>query len=256
MTSQAQIDANRLNSQESTGPTSPEGKAASSLNALKSGIHADSHIIRGEDPAELEALTAAFLLQFQPAGPNQLALVDTLIAAEWTQRRLRRIEAQLWNYQVECLDKNLTHAEWIDESIQHNSPLGHAYQDALEPFTRLQRRIDGTNRMYLRTLQALQALQKPVGQASGPVTPAPEPASPEKTQSHTPPIGFVPPSTPAPAEQPPVSHENQESSSEGDARPKVLSRPPAPGIRPLPAPGIRPLLLAGRKTEPLCPSPE
>jgi hypothetical protein len=34
------------------------------LNALKSGIHARSHIIRGEDRAELEALTAAFLLQF------------------------------------------------------------------------------------------------------------------------------------------------------------------------------------------------
>ncbi len=40
MPSQAQIDANRLNSQKSTGPTSPEGKAAASLNALKSGIHA------------------------------------------------------------------------------------------------------------------------------------------------------------------------------------------------------------------------
>src|SRR5260370_14413594 len=159
MTSQAQIAANRLNSQKSTGSTSPEGKAASSLKALKSGIHADSHIIRGEDPAELEALTAAFLLEFQPAGPNQLALVDTLIAAEWTQRRLRRIEAQLWNHQVECLDKNLN-PSWIDESIQHNSPLGHAYLDALDPFTRLGLRINATNRTYLRTLKVLQDLQK------------------------------------------------------------------------------------------------
>src|SRR5260370_4431731 len=107
MTSQAQIAANRLNSQKSTGSTSPEGKAASSLNALKSGIHADSHIIRGEDPAELEALTAAFLLEFQPAGPNQLALVDTLIAAEWTHRRLRRTESHPPNHQSELLPNNL-----------------------------------------------------------------------------------------------------------------------------------------------------
>src|SRR5471032_2564620 len=72
MPSQTQIDVNRLNSQKSTGPTSQEGKAASSLNALKSGIHANSHISHGEDPAALDALTAAFLLQFQPAGPTSL----------------------------------------------------------------------------------------------------------------------------------------------------------------------------------------
>src|SRR6266852_2238172 len=159
MPTEAQINANRLNAQKSTGPMSPEGKARSSLNALKSGIDAWSHIIPGEDPVELEALAIAFHLHYRPADPTQLALVDTLISAEWIQRRLRRIEAQLWNYQVECLDKNFTHAEFIDISIQHNSPIGHAYQDALEPFTRIQRRIDATNRMFLRTLKALQDLQ-------------------------------------------------------------------------------------------------
>src|SRR5437868_1963865 len=89
------LNANRLNAQKSTGPTSPEGKAASSLNALKSGIDAWSQIIPGEDPDELEALVAQFRLRYQPAGPTQLSLVDTLISTEWIQRRLRRIEAQL-----------------------------------------------------------------------------------------------------------------------------------------------------------------
>jgi len=199
MSSQAQINANRLNSQKSTGPASPEGKAASSLNALKSGIHATSHIIPGEDPAALDALTAAFLLEFQPTGPNQLALVDTLIAAEWTQRRLRRIEAELWNSRNESLDP--THAELSDYPPNPTSPfpaLGHSYPDAIDPFLRIQRRIDGTNRLYLRTLQVLQNLQTaPVGQASWPVAPTPEPTSPKKTQPLTPPIGFVPPVTPA-----------------------------------------------------------
>jgi hypothetical protein len=37
MSTEAQINANRLNAQKSTGPRTPEGKAASSLNALKSG---------------------------------------------------------------------------------------------------------------------------------------------------------------------------------------------------------------------------
>src|SRR6185436_15253016 len=142
MSTEAQINANRLNAQKSTGPTSPEGKARSALNALKSGIDAWSHIIPGEDPAELKTLRDQFLLHYRPADPIQLSLVDTLISTEWIQRRLRRVEAQLWTYQVECLDKNPSGADFIDLSMQHNSPIGHAYQDALEPITRIQRRID------------------------------------------------------------------------------------------------------------------
>src|SRR2546426_4641631 len=177
MPTEAQINANRLNAQKSTGPVTPEGKARSALNALKSGIDAWSHIIPGEDPAELEALTEQYLLHFRPADPVQLSLVDTLISTEWIQRRLRRIEAQLWNYQVECLDKNLSHADFIDASIQHNSPLGHAYQDGLDPFTRIQRRIDSTNRMYLRTLKALQDLQAAAAQSVEPVSAPDSPIS-------------------------------------------------------------------------------
>jgi hypothetical protein len=239
MPTQAQINANRLNAHKSTGPTTPEGKARSSLNALKSGIDAWSHIIPGEDPAELEALTAAFLLHFRPADPVQLALVDTLVSTEWIQRRLRRIEAQLWNYQVECLDKNLSHAEFLDASIRHNSPLGHAYQDALDPFTRIHRRIDSTNRMYLRTLKALQDLQAAAAPAGQPETPVSEPVSPVATQPLTPPIGFVPTSAPGLAEPPPASHETLEPppvcrlASVNHHRLPSLLRPPHPFRIPL-----------------------
>ena len=51
MATAAQIAANRLNVQKSTGPRTPEGKAASSSNALKHGMDAASIVIPGEDPA-------------------------------------------------------------------------------------------------------------------------------------------------------------------------------------------------------------
>ena len=239
MSSQAQIDANRLNSQKSTGPTSPEGKAASSLNALKSGIHANSHIIRGEDPAELEALTAAFLLQFQPADPNQLALVDTLIAAEWTQRRLRRIEAELWNERHESRDPTHAALSTTPPTPIQFPTLGDSSPDALDPFIRIQRRIDATNRMYLRTLQALRNL---VAQASAchvgthaDTSPAPEPPSPEETQPPAPPIDFVPSFTPAHTKHPPVSQENHESSSKESLETDRALPGQAPSPRDLPA---------------------
>ena len=178
MPSQAQLEANRLNSKKSTGPTSPEGEAVGRLNALKSGIHAYSEIIRPEDPDEIEALTAAFLLEFQPAGANQLSLVDTLASAEWTQRRLRRVEAELWNHRVEALDDNLTRAQYVDDSIQHRWPLGQAYHGDLDSFNRIHRRIDATNRLYLRTLKVLQDLQSAAPPDPQPPVPSPSPRVP------------------------------------------------------------------------------
>jgi len=45
---------------KSTGPRSDEGKARSSMNALKTGIYSKSLILPGEDTAALDALTAEF----------------------------------------------------------------------------------------------------------------------------------------------------------------------------------------------------
>jgi hypothetical protein len=69
MPTEAQINANRLNAQKSTGPTCPAGKAASPLNALKSGIDAFPHIIPGEDPLPTQPLTPpiGFVPQSAPA---------------------------------------------------------------------------------------------------------------------------------------------------------------------------------------------
>src|SRR5690242_4638693 len=157
MTSQLQVEANRRNSQLSTGPRSPEGKAASRFNALKSGIHAQAQVIPGEDAAELEALTQGYHDQFRPASPLECFLVDSLIHADWQLRRLHRVEAQLW--------------------ASHEGSLGETYVQALDVFTRLQRRIDSTERSYYRALQQLQRMQAEIA----PATERPSPILPPET---------------------------------------------------------------------------
>jgi hypothetical protein len=96
MATPAQIHANRLNSRKSTGPCSVEGKAAARFNALKHGMDAQSLIIPGEDPADLDALAHDYHEQFRPHGPEEMFLVETLIRADWNKRRLRRIETELY----------------------------------------------------------------------------------------------------------------------------------------------------------------
>jgi len=54
MASAAQVLANRLNAQKSTGPHTAEGKAAVAQNAVKHGLLAREVVIKGEDPGEFE----------------------------------------------------------------------------------------------------------------------------------------------------------------------------------------------------------
>jgi hypothetical protein len=163
MPSQKQLEANRLNATKSTGPRSPQGKARSSMNALKSGIDAKSQIIRGENAANLETLVADYYHRFHPTTPEQRMLVDTLIDAEWLLRRFRAVEAQLWERE------SLEAFRPKDEVI-----LAQAYWNSTDRFARLQRRIDTAHKNYRTALQDLQRLQAEA--AALPVDPDPDPA--------------------------------------------------------------------------------
>jgi hypothetical protein len=69
MSSQLKIESNRRNSQKSTGPRTPAGKAASSLNHTKSGLYAKSQIIIGERQSDFEDLAAGFRSRYLPDSP-------------------------------------------------------------------------------------------------------------------------------------------------------------------------------------------
>ena len=49
MTSEKQIEANRINALNSTGPQTTEGKARSCRNAFKHGLSSKHFVIDGED---------------------------------------------------------------------------------------------------------------------------------------------------------------------------------------------------------------
>jgi hypothetical protein len=200
MASLKQIEANRLNSQKSPGPRSVEGKAAVRFNALKSGIDAQSQVIPGEDPAALALLTAEYHDRYQPATPEVRALVDTLVTAEWLQRRFRTLEAQLFQF-------NITRVIREEKGLQ----VAQAYDRDSNTFDRLQRRVNAVERSYHRALVALQKIESSAPQ---PTPPAPEPApdprppapDPWPRERSEPPIGFVPSEPPvAPVVLPPVT---------------------------------------------------
>jgi len=93
----AQIEANRRNAQLSTGPKTPEGKAASSLNATKYGILARQLIIQSqylqESPEEFQNFWTEHHQHLAPVGPLEEMLVDQIVALSWRMRRVRAAES-------------------------------------------------------------------------------------------------------------------------------------------------------------------
>ena len=95
MSTLRQKEANRRNAQKSTGPTSVTGKAVSSMNSLKTGLHAKSMVLPFENLAEFQQLIDEYYHSHHPTTPEARCFIDDLIRCEWTLRRLDNTETQI-----------------------------------------------------------------------------------------------------------------------------------------------------------------
>ncbi|MBZ5620099.1 MAG: hypothetical protein LAQ69_15445 [Acidobacteriia bacterium] len=204
----------------STGPRSAAGKARSRMNALKTGIYANSLIIPGEDPAHLATLTEEYFQRYQPGLPEQRDQVDILVRSTWTLRRLAAAEAQVWIYEMERAYE-----------LSPNAPLGQAFHNCDRTLTRLQRTVNSTQRNYRDAVHELERLQ------ALPLDPDPPPSSEVSRESHTPEPKPVlaptqaPQPTPQPAENKSVSHATQfvpSASTPPPSAPQKASQKPLP----------------------------
>ena len=114
MSSEQQIEANRLNAQKSTGPATPEGRAAVSLNGLKYGLYAKTLILPGEGPAEFDALLDRFHAEYQPATPTEEAFVSQIAMATWRRARIQRMEAAFYKNEHKALIEYKSYSELDD----------------------------------------------------------------------------------------------------------------------------------------------
>ena len=185
MPSLKQIEANRRNAQKSTGPRTPEGKAVSSRNALKSGIHAEAECLYSEKPEDLEALTAEYIARFQPVTPEERFYVDTLIRNDWLRRRFARIDAEILAHEVDTAFRP-----------SESCPDGQAYIASATTLARLQRRIELAERSYKHALHELERLQQSCEGREVPEPGSPPVLQPIEMQPTSPQIGFVPQAAP------------------------------------------------------------
>jgi hypothetical protein len=100
MTSDKHIRANRLNALKSTDTKTSEGKSIVKCNALKHGLLSQEVLLPNEDKVALEELGESMRAELQPAGEMDNLLVERIIASTRRLRRLGRVEAGIFAWEL------------------------------------------------------------------------------------------------------------------------------------------------------------
>lgn len=152
MATNAQNFANRENSQKSTGPRTPEGKHASSRNAVSHGLSAADPVLPHEDRDQFNALLAQYKADFSPATAHEEFLVAQMAGARWKLDRAERIEIIMLSglgnpASVEDIPDNLIARAMMDQTDGGGLLRLDRYRASLE-------------RTYLRCSRELRAARK------------------------------------------------------------------------------------------------
>ncbi len=82
-----------MNAQASTGPTTPEGKSASSKNATRHGLTAAFQVLPHENRDHFNELEAGYRSEFNPQTPHEEFMLGQMLQARWKLDRVQRLEA-------------------------------------------------------------------------------------------------------------------------------------------------------------------
>jgi hypothetical protein len=92
MPTPAQYAANRLNAEKSHGPSTPQGRARSKMNALRHGLTARVVVLPSEDMDAYNAFSKEIVDSLDPQTPVERQFAQTVADNQWRINRIRSIE--------------------------------------------------------------------------------------------------------------------------------------------------------------------
>jgi hypothetical protein len=164
-----QFEANRRNAQHSTGPKTPQGKAAVSMNALRHGLRARSVVLPGEDPQEFHQLCDDLEVEWHPQSRTEQFYVEQMAVSQWKLTRMEVVEVNMFK----DADAAKNQLPMLDRLWQAECRLERSYSRAQRELQRLQNsRPD--------------PVQQPEDPTPAPAAEAPSTAAPEAAQASSP----------------------------------------------------------------------
>jgi len=204
MATKAQIAANRKNAKKSTGPKTPEGRAAVRLNGLKHGLTSKILVLPGESISDFEHLLDSLEAEHQPATPTEVILVRQMAMASWRLNRILHMEASHYHIRRSDLEDNFEeyytnltepdrHAiiaaddKTLINFARYEAQMERSFHRNLTALQRLraQRKSEMTNQSQSKEIPtpiakaaAVAAHARPAAEPARPVNPPPAPAVP------------------------------------------------------------------------------
>src|SRR5260370_5140337 len=129
-----QFEANRRNAQKSTGPKTPEGKAAISMNALRHGLRARTVVLPGENCEEFNHLCDDLQVEWNPQSRTEHFYLEQMAVSQWKLTRMEVGEAAIF----EDAAASTTKIPLLDRLWQAECRLERSYARAQRELERLQ----------------------------------------------------------------------------------------------------------------------
>jgi hypothetical protein len=206
MATDKQIAANRLNALKSTGPKTPEGRAAVRLNGVTHGLFAQTLVLPGESVSDFTALLESYEAEHAPATPTEEDLVVQAAMAMWRLRRLYHAEAAFLARERKSRAERHSETKLDDHTL--TGMVINSNQDTVSTFRRQEASLERTFYRALHELKRLRS-QRPRDLALVcSATPATQPETSSSTEINTIQKENPAPNSPDPAPDPAPSPEN------------------------------------------------
>jgi hypothetical protein len=115
MTTSRKSESARANGAKSHGPTTPEGKLASSQNATQHGIFSRTMVLQCESQPRFEQVLAELKDQVQPRNSSESGYVEMMAIARWRQMRV-------WAVQKTAIELEMARVEASSIEHGHDAP--------------------------------------------------------------------------------------------------------------------------------------
>src|ERR1017187_1546276 len=172
--------ANRQNAQHSTGPKTPEGKAAIRFNALTYGLRTRATILPDENAADYSRLWDDLEADWQPQDRTERCYLETMVTSQWLLARVAASEQKVYLF-IEFGEKQLV---MLGYAAKQRAQLERSFRTAIQDMRQSQKERQARQPQPAQTAQPAKPAPAPAHSPAGPQAPPPDYAMPQGPDGH------------------------------------------------------------------------